>query len=124
MKQNTRKNKTNQSMVWPTMPYFTIEELHRINPKFVNITLRVRLTNAIDGGLIAEIGCLPGGKGRPKKVFSLVPVTQTTLNKAKQDKINLVDNADKLVNVINVMSNKSAVVTPSVNTPIPLPASK
>lgn len=111
MKQNTRKNKTNQSVAWPTTPYFTIADLHSLNPKFVNITLRVRLANAIEDGKVAEIGWVPGGKGRPPKVFSLTPVQQNTLNKAKQDNINLVDNAEKLVNVINV-STPSQVTNP------------
>jgi hypothetical protein len=102
MKQNTRKNKTNQSVTWPTTPYFTIAQLFDLNPKFVEITLRVRLANAITDGKVAEIGWVPGGKGRPPKVFSLTPVQQNTLNKAKQDNINLVDNAEKLVNVISV----------------------
>jgi len=123
MKQNTRKNKTNQSVVWPSTPYFTIKELHRLNPKFVEITLRVRLTNSIEDGEIAEIGSVPGGKGRPQKVFSLTPVTQITLNKAKQDNISLVEGADKLVNVINVTTNTPTPVTPSVNTP-PVTVSK
>jgi len=103
MKQNTRKNKTDQSIVWPTTSYFTIEELHLLNPTFINITLRVRLTNAINDGLIVEIGCLPGGTGRPPKVFSMVPVTQIILNKARQNKINLVDNAYKMVNVVSII---------------------
>lgn len=115
MKQITRKNKTNQTVTWPTTPYFTIADLHKLNPKFVNITLRVRLSNAITDGKIAEIGSVPGGKGRPQKVFSQTPVTQALLNKAKAENINLVDNADKLVNVINVAS-PSPVTTPVVPT--------
>lgn len=102
MKPNSRKNKTNQSVTWPTTTYFTIADLHKLNPKFVNITLRVRLANAIEESKVVEIGSVPGGKGRPQKVFSLTPVTQNTLNKAKADSINLVDNSEKLVNVISV----------------------
>jgi len=122
MKQNTRKNKTNQSVIWPTTPYFTITDLARLNPKMLtvsgsDITLRVRLTKAIESGSIAELGAIPGGKGRPKKIFAMTPVTQNVLNKAKQDSINLVDNADKLVHVINVAPRTSNTITPSVNTP-------
>jgi hypothetical protein len=118
MKQNTRKNKTNQSVVWPTTEYFTIADLHKLNPKFVNITLRVRLANAIGAGQVAEIGWVPGGKGRPPKVFSLTPVQQSTLNKAKEGNVNLVDNAQKLVNVINVSTPTSpATVTNPVADP-------
>lgn len=118
MKQQ-RKNRTNQTVTWPTTAFFTIQELHNLNPKFVNITLRVRLTNAIEAGQVAEIGSVPGGKGRPQKVFTRTPVTQNTLAKARQDGINLVDNADKLVNVVSVTaipanSTPTAPVTPLI----------
>lgn len=104
-----RKNKTNQSVVWPTATLFTIKELHRLNPKFVNITLRVRLANAIGEGKVAEIGSIPGEKGRPQKVFSMTPVTRNTLEKARAEGINLVDNADKLI-IISAVT-----VTPANN---------
>lgn len=115
MKQNIRKNKTNQSVIWPTTAYFTIKDMFNLNPKFVPITLRVRFANAITDGKVAEIGWIPGGKGRPPKVFSLTPVQQSTLAKAKADNINLVDNADKLVNVVNVSTGTSTPVTPVVS---------
>lgn len=103
MNQNTRKNKTNQTVVWPTTPYFTVKNLEALNPSFVLITLRVRLSNAKDeDGTVAEIGFIPGGKGRPQKVFAMTPVTQMMLDKAEQDGIQLVENAKKLVNVLNV----------------------
>jgi len=124
MKQNTRKNKTNQSVTWPTTAYFTIADLHKLNPKFVNITLRVRLANAIEDGKVAEIGWVPGGKGRPPKVFSLTPVQQTTLNKAKSENVNLVDNAEKLVNVINVSTPTPATVPASTVPDAATPAVK
>lgn len=66
------------------------------------ITIRVRHTKMIEDGKVAEIGAVAGGKGRPQKVFAVTPVTQILLNKAKAENINLVDNADKLVNAINV----------------------
>lgn len=113
-----KKNKTNLSVTWPTATLFTIQELHRLNPKFVNITLRVRLTKAIEAGKVAEIGSVPGDKGRPQKVFSMTPVTRTTLNKAKDGGINLVDNADKLIQVVSVTNPTP---TPSVN-PVSVPA--
>lgn len=118
MKQQ-RKNRTNQVVTWPTTPYFTIRELHNLNPKFVNITLRVRLTNAIEAGQIAEIGSVPGGKGRPQKVFAKTPVTQNVLAKARQDGISMVDNADKLVVSVTVTpannaNSSTAPVTPLV----------
>ena len=107
-----KKNKTNQVVTWPTAALFTIKELHRLNPKFVEITLRVRLSNAITAQRVAEIGSIPGEKGRPQKVFSLTPVTKLILERARAEHINLVDNADKLVQVMTV-SNSSP--SPSVN---------
>ncbi len=122
MKQ-VRKNKTNQSVVWPTSAYFTIKELWHLNPKFIEITLRVRLANAIDpAGIVAEIGAIPGGHGRPQKVFAMTPVTKDTLNKAKAAGINLVDNAEeKLVKVISVTNTATAPVT-TAPTPVSVPA--
>jgi hypothetical protein len=117
MKQNIRKNKTNQSVIWPTVSPFTIKDLQKLNPKFVNITLRVRLTNAIEDEKIVEIGAVPGGKGRPQKVFSLTPVTKTVLDTATAAGINLVDNAEKkLVNVVSVTNTPQ--VSP-VTSPVP-----
>jgi hypothetical protein len=109
-----KKNKTNQVVTWPTATLFTIKELHRLNPKFVEITLRVRLSKAIEAGRIVEIGSIPGEKGRPKKMFSLTPVTKRTLELAREEHINLVDNAEKLVHVMTVSSSTLA-SSPSVN---------
>jgi hypothetical protein len=103
MKQQ-RKNRTNQSVIWPPTPYFTIAELYNLNSKFVKITLRTRLTTAIESGKVSEIGSVPGGKGRPPKVFALTPVSKLTFDKAKQDDINLVDNYEKLINVVSVVA--------------------
>jgi hypothetical protein len=114
-----KKNKTNQVVTWPTATLFTIKELHRLNPKFVEITLRVRLSKAItETQKVAEIGSIPGEKGRPQKVFSMTPVTKATLDKARAEHINLVDNADKLVQYVSVTNPPP---TPSVN-PVVAPA--
>ena len=108
MNKNKRKNKTNMDVNWPTTPYFTIDDLFALNPNFVPITLRVRLTNAIDeDGKVAEIGSIPGGKGRPKKVFAFTPVTKELLDKAESTGINLVDKArEKFINVVTVMDSQ------------------
>ena len=104
MSNNQRKNKTNLAVEWPKKPYFTIGELWALNPKFVEITLRVRLTKAIEEeGKVAEIGTVPSGKGRPKKIFAYTPVTSNLLDKAESDGVNLVDKArEKFVNVVSV----------------------
>ena len=111
-----RKNKTKQAIAWPTSMYFTIQDLVKLNPKMLtasrsDITLRVRLTNAIEDGKVAEVGSVSGGKGRPQKIFAITPVTQTVLNKIRADGLNVADGADKLVNVISV-------ATPVNTTPV------
>jgi len=121
MKQSTRKNKTNQALNIPKTPYYTLQDLFAANSHCkIEITLRVRHSALIEEGKVVEIGSISGGKGRPPKVYSLVPVSQTTLNKAKANNITLVDNADKLVNVpvINV-TTPTAVVTPTSSTTTP-----
>lgn len=112
MNKSTRKNKTNQVLNIPKTPYYTLRDLFAMNKHFnAEITIRVRHTALIEEGKAIAIGTIPGGKGRPSKVYSLTPVTQTTLNKAKANNIMLVDNADKLINVpvINVTSPGAAV---------------
>lgn len=119
MKQNTHKNKSCQLLNLPKTTYYTLQDVFSINPQFngINITIRVRHTKMIEAGKVAEIGSIPGGKGRPQKVFAMTPVTQITLAKARQNNINLVDNSDKLINVINVTTLPARSSTPSVHTP-------
>lgn len=92
-----KKNKTCQIVTWPTAILFTIQELHRLNPKFVNITLRVRLTKAIEEGKIIEVGSIPGEKGRPQKVFSFTPVTQLVFDRVLKEGMMPVDNYHSLI---------------------------
>ena len=117
-KKTERKNKTNLNLVWPKTPYFTIEDLHSLNADFVNITLRVRLTKQIEAGVIAEIGSVPGGQGRPRKVFALTPVTDATLELAKSQQITPVDKVKvpvvaKATVVSNIVPKLEHVAVPS-----------
>jgi len=96
-KKTERKNKTNLNVEWPTESFFTIKDLWKVNPQFVNITLRVRLTKAISTGQVVEIGNKTGGQGRPEKVFALTPVSQETLDAAKGQGISFVTGAKELI---------------------------
>ena len=118
---NIRKNKTNQEVKWSTSALFTIQELWTLNPAFKEITLRVRLTKEIEAGKIAEIGSIPGGKGRPLKVFSLTPITNLTLERARSRGINLVDNAYSIFNVVSVIPLNQP--SPTALTPSTVPVS-
>lgn len=120
MKQTQRKNNTNRELLLPnsSATYFSIQDLVKLNSNLLtasksDITIRVKLTKKIEDGKVVEIGSLTGGQGRPQKVFAITPVTQLVINKAKADNINLVDNADKLVNAINVSTPTLATVTTS-----------
>lgn len=121
MSKNNRKTPTNSTVIWPTTQYFTIDELWALNPKFVEITLRVRLTKAIDeDGKVVEIGSIPGGKGRPKKVFAYTPVTKIVLDKAEAAGITLVDKArEKFMDVVSVTPVPSQ-TNVDVSTPRPV----
>jgi hypothetical protein len=106
---NSQKNKIDPNITWPTTVYFTFKDLTVLNPshQIVNITLRTKLVKAKENGIIAEIGALTGGKGRPEKVFAFTPITPLILNKAKAADINLVDSSDKLVNIV-YLANSTA----------------
>lgn len=126
-KKTERKNKTNQTVSWPTCDeYFTIDSLvksnqHMLTASGSDITLRVRLSDAITKKFtVAAIGTLNGGKGRPKLAFAMTPVTKTALDKAKADRIMLIDDS-KLVTVMEIkpVSQTSPVeVTPVKTYPV------
>jgi len=102
MKKTDRKNKTNLVVTWPTN-VFTIEELNNANPEFVNITLRVRLKNAIMDGKVAEVGYLHNGKGRPRVVLACTPINDQHILEAKNRGCVLKDGVS--VSVVNIDNN-------------------
>ena len=77
-----RKNKTNQSLNFPTESFWTIQDMLNLNKDVVPITLRVKLNKELQNKTIAEIGTKHVGKGRPRLVFSSLPVSKETLKKA------------------------------------------
>ena len=119
-----RKNKTNLNLEFPKASYFTIEELHRLNAEFVNITLRVRLMKAIEAGEVIEIGNKTGGQGRPKKVFALTPVAKETFEEAKGKSIVLISGWEKMVNKSGPfpVASPSAIVKNIIASPTPVGA--
>lgn len=76
-----RKNKTNLVVNYPAT-FFTIDSLHKMNPDFVLITLRVRVKSAMESKQIAELGTLHIGKGRPKSIYATNPVNKQTIAEA------------------------------------------
>jgi hypothetical protein len=101
-KKTDRKNKTNLTVNWPSNDtYFGVSELTNLNSDFIAITLRVRLKNALDEGVVTQIGTVHGGKGRPKLAFAMSPVTESAITAARSAGVVLVDKYNT-VNVLDV----------------------
>jgi hypothetical protein len=107
-KKTDRKNKTNLTVTWPSNDtYFGVSELNNLNSDFIAITLRVRLKNALDEGVVTQIGTVHGGKGRPKLAFAMSPVTETAVTAARDAGVVLVDK----YNTVNVLDVKAEAET-------------
>jgi len=103
-KKTDRKNKTNLTVTWPSNDtYFGVSELTNLNKDFIAITLRVRLKNALDEGVVTQIGTVHGGKGRPKLAFAMSPVTESAIAAARSAGVVLVDK----YNTVNVLDVKA-----------------
>lgn len=107
-KKTDRKNKTNLTVTWPSNDtYFGVSELSNLNSNFIAITLRVRLKNALDEGVVTQIGTVHGGKGRPKLAFAMSPVTEAAVTAARAAGVVLVDK----YNTVNVLDVKAEAET-------------
>ena len=107
-KKTDRKNKTNLTVTWPSNDaYFGVSDLANLNKDFIAITLRVRLKNALDEGVVTQIGTIHGGKGRPKLAFAMSPVTEAAINSARTAGVVLNDK----YNAVNVLEVKAEVET-------------
>ena len=118
-KKTQRKNKTNLQINWPSEnEYWTVKDLINKNPQFAaQITLRVRLTNAIKKfNTVAVIGDKMNSKGRPEMVMAMRQkdgtVKQSVIDTAKADGIRANDITPVIVATINVSSQPST-PTPS-----------
>jgi hypothetical protein len=101
MKKTDRKNKTGLTVKWPA-GIFTVEECHNENPNFVNITLRVRIRDAILAGDLNEIGYLHNNKGRPRLVLVKGTITQQHIDEAKRR--NVILKNDLVYNSVNILT--------------------
>jgi len=107
-KKTGRKNRTKQTVTWPT-GYFTIKQLWQQNAGFIEITLRVRLNNAIEDKTIVQLGALKASKGRPNLVFTCAPVTDAVLESARTAGVTL-DESFNSVKVATVNGTKPETV--------------
>lgn len=68
MSKTTKKN--NAAIEWPSNAYFTIHDLAKQHPNFINITLRFRVKRALENKEIVVIGKVKPPIGRPQLVFA------------------------------------------------------
>jgi hypothetical protein len=68
MSKTTKKN--NVAIEWPSNTHFTIDDLTKKYPGFVNITLRFRVKRGIENKEIVTIGKVKPPIGRPRLVFA------------------------------------------------------
>ena len=122
IRKTQRKNKTKQTIVWPSHDeYFTIDTLvvsnnHMLTTSGSDITLRVRLNKAVtEENLVAVIGQRNSGKGRPQIVFAMRPVKQTAIEKASTDGISISMAKVMPVMEISTPQQTSTIVTPVIN---------
>jgi len=126
IRKTQRKNKTGQVINWPSHDeYFTIEELKASNPHMLtttssDITLRVRLSKAISENVVAEIGQKNSGKGRPLKVYTMMPVKQTSINKASTDGISV--NVPSITPIMEISTQPMPSVNPTMSPVESVPA--
>jgi hypothetical protein len=114
MKKTDRKNKTNQTVTYPSC-IFTIKELNELNPDIVTISLRDKVKKAIKRGELNVIGVLPNGKGRPTLVHVFGSITKFVIDEAKSKGVHL--NRELLVEMVNINSSaKESVVVVDVDT--------
>lgn len=126
MKKTNRQNKTGLTVNWPT-GFYTMEtcsshpnipSLWDHNQNFILITLRVRLTNAIEEKQVVKLGTLKGSKGRPKLVFANAPVSQATVEAARNAGVVVDDNIPNMVNVVNVAATSAEIEETVTSEPV------
>ena len=92
---NTKKSKRKVDISFPNSPFFTIKDVFGLNKKspLAEITQRCRLNDAVGNGDVVEIGFISGAMGRPEKIYTRSPVTETVMNMIEQAGHQLVDKA-------------------------------
>lgn len=101
------KTKNKLIIEWPKS-HFTIQDIQNIHPDAKNITLRYRISKAIENGLITYIGKNDTKVGRPTIVFSPCPVTSEVLESAVNNGVILDESfEDKVVDVVKVTDKES-----------------
>lgn len=99
---NKKEMKKNRVVNYPSNT-FTIDELAETNKHFIPITLRSRLTKAIDQGKVIKIGTLVKKMGRPKMLLARAPITDDHIKEANEKDVTF--NENLRIQVMNVLNS-------------------
>jgi hypothetical protein len=114
-------NKNKIEIKWPNKEtHFTVNDLFDLNPDIKEITVRLRLSKAVEQKSVAKIGTLSGSKGAPKIVYSMTPVNQSTIDNANKNGISMVGERE-LINVLDITptsNNETPAVDVKKNDPV------
>jgi hypothetical protein len=78
-----------------------VKDLFNLNPTGKKITLRVRLSKAIEKNTVAKIGTMAQPKGAPCIVYAFTPLSQSVLDKADKDGVMILSRSE-LVKVLDI----------------------
>lgn len=107
----------NETLNWPaTETYFTIKDLVVLNPTQVEITLRTKVTKAINNNTVTLIGHKNQKKGRPSMILAMTPVSEQLIRRAYDDGVMPVDKVPSLAKTTTI---PVSTITPINSTDVP-----
>ena len=113
MAKTTKKN--NVAIEWPENTHFTMNDLFKKYPNFVEITLRFRVKRGLENKQIVTIGKIKPVIGRPQLVFATVNPSKELLAKATAAGVLPLEDKTTSVQVAEVKTEKkNKVSTPEV----------
>lgn len=121
MPKTTKKNNT--TIEWPTNTHFTINDLFKKYPNFVQITLRFRVKRGLENKDIVTIGKIKPAIGRPQLVFAKANPTKELLEAATAAGVLTLEDKTTSVQIGEVKTTKRTkkdvdVVSSPVNVPV------
>ena len=119
MSKTTKKN--NVAIEWPSNTHFTMNDLFKKYPSFVEITLRFRVKRGLENKDIVTIGKVKPAIGRPQLVFAKANPTKELLTAATAAGVLPLEDKKTSVPVTDVKSPKKSkkdVTTPTTETTV------
>ena len=126
MAKTTKKN--NVAIEWPSNTHFTMNDLFKKYPNFVEITLRFRVKRGLEQKDIVTIGKVKPAIGRPQLVFAKANPTKELIEAATKAGVLPLEDKKATVAVAEVKAPKAkkaveASVPTPIGTTVPAPAS-